>query len=62
MDEAWKFLTAWELVVLNDHTAIMLCSVNDKWGMEAFMSTPEMLKWNNANNCVHISYSMERVN
>tara|TARA_A200000113_G_scaffold169398_1_gene154271 strand:+ start:264 stop:521 length:258 start_codon:yes stop_codon:yes gene_type:complete len=62
MEETKAFVPEYELVKVNDHKSIMLANVLDMEKLEAFMSTPEMLEWDKANNCVDHVYSMERVN
>ena len=62
MDETKAFISEYELVKETDHKSIMLENVLDMEKLEAFMSTPEMLEWDKANNCVDDVYSMERVN
>ena len=62
MDETKAFISEYELVKETDHKSIMLENVLDMEKLEAFMSTPEMLEWDKANNCVDHVYSMERVN
>ena len=62
MDETKAFISEYELVKETDHKSIMLENVLDMEKLEAFMSTPEMLEWDKANNCVDHVYLMERVN
>jgi hypothetical protein len=62
MEETKAFVPEYELVKVNDHKSIMLANVLDMEKLEAFMSTPEMLEWDKANNCVDHVYSMDRVN
>ena len=62
MDETKAFISEYELVKETDHKSIMLEDVLDMEKLEAFMSTPEMLEWDKANNCVDHVYLMERVN
>ena len=55
-------MTEFELVKVHDHKSVLLVNCTDMDALQAFMTTPEMQQWDEANGCVDTVYAMERVN
>ena len=61
-EQAQAFMTEFELVKVHDHKSVLLANCTDMEALQAFMTTPEMRQWDEANGCVDTVYAMERVN
>ena len=61
-EQAQAFMTEFELVKVHDHKSVLLVNCTDMEALQAFMTTPEMRQWDEANSCVDTVYAMERVN
>ncbi len=61
-EQAQAFMTEFELVKVHDHKSVLLVNCTDMEALQAFMTTPEMRQWYEANGCVDTVYAMERVN
>ena len=61
-EQAQAFMTEFELVKVRDHKSVLLVNCMDMEALQAFMTTPEMRQWDEANGCVDTVYAMERVN
>ena len=55
-------MTEFELVKVHDHKSVLLVNCTDMEALQAFMTTPEMQQWDEANDFVDTVYAMERVN
>ena len=60
--QAPAFMTEFELAKVHDHKSVLLVNCTDMEALQAFMTTPEMQQWDEANGCVDTVYAMERVN
>ncbi len=60
--EAEAFLADFELIKVHDHKSVMPVDCTDMEAFQAFMTTPEMQQWDEANGCVDTVYAMEQVN
>ncbi|OUU54558.1 MAG: hypothetical protein CBC21_11740 [Proteobacteria bacterium TMED61] len=61
-EQAPAFMTEFELAKVHDHKSVLLVNCTDMEALQAFMTTPEMRQWDEANGCVDTVYAMERVN
>ena len=61
-EESKAFVSDYELVKVNDHKSVLLIHCTDMEALLAFMSTPEMRRWDEENGCVDTVYSMEQIN
>ena len=61
-EQAPAFMTEFELAKVHDHKSVLLVNCTDMEVLQAFMTTPEMRQWDEANGCVDTVYAMERVN
>ena len=61
-EQVQAFLTEYELIKVHDHKSVLLVNCTDMDALQAFMTTPEMQQWDEANGCVDTVYAMERVN
>ena len=61
-EQARAFMAEFELIKVHDHKSVMLINCTDMEAFQAFMTTPEMKQWDEANGCVDAVYAMERVN
>lgn len=61
-EQAPAFMTEFELAKVHDHKSVLLVNCTDMEALQAFMTTPEMQQWDEANGCVDTVYAMERVN
>ena len=61
-EQAPAFMTEFELAKVHDHKSVLLVNCTDMEALQAFMTTPEMRQWEEANGCVDTVYAMERVN
>ena len=61
-EQAPAFMTEFELAKVHDHKSVLLVNCTDMEALQAFMTTPEMRQWDEANSCVDTVYAMERVN
>ena len=61
-EQVQAFLADFELIKVHDHKSVMFVDCTDMEAFQAFMTTPEMKQWDEANGCVDAVYAMERVN
>ena len=61
-EQAQAFMTEFELLNVQYHKSVLLVNCRDMEALQAFMTTPEMQQWDEANGCVDTVYAMERVN
>ena len=61
-EQVRAFLADFELIKVHDHKSVMFVDCTDMEAFQAFMTTPEMKQWDEANGCVDTVYAMERVN
>ena len=61
MKKQKKFISEYEIAVINDHKTSMFMNVTDMEALQALMASPEMKEWDKANNCVDIVYSLEKI-
>ena len=61
-EQVRAFLADFELIKVHDHKSVMFVDCTDMEAFQAFMTTPEMKQWDEANGCVDAVYAMERAN
>ena len=53
-EETKKFISEYEIAVINDHKTAMFMNVTEMEALQALMTSPEMREWDKASNCVDI--------
>jgi len=60
-EEMVTCVSEWEVAVINDHKTCTMLNVTDMQAFETIMTGPKMTKWDTANNCVDVIYSLEKI-
>ena len=56
-----KVCSEYEIAEVNEHKAVTLCNITDMEGLQELMTSPAVLEWDTANNCVDVIYSLEQM-
>lgn len=60
-EKASSFITDHQLAKVDEHKSMLMLNCIDMDKLEAFLSTPEMLAWDQANDCVDTVYALEQI-
>ena len=60
-DDISKFCSGYEIAEVNEHKAVTLCNITDMEGLQELMTSPTVVEWDTANNCVDVIYSLEQM-
>ena len=58
-DDINKVWSEYEIAGVNEHKATTLANITDMEGLRKLMTSPAVLEWDAANNCVDVIYSLE---
>ena len=56
-----KVCSEYEVAMVNEHKAVTLANIVDMEGLQELMTSPGVLEWDAANNCVDVIYSLEQM-
>ena len=60
-DDISKVCSEYEIGEVNEHKAVTLCNITDMEGLQELMTSPRVVEWDTANNCVDVIYSIEQM-
>ena len=60
-DDISKVCSDYEIAEVNVHKAITLANITDMEGLQELMTSPAVIEWDAANNCVDVIYSIEQM-
>ena len=60
-DDISKFCSEYEIAEVNEHKAVTLCNITDMEGLQELMTSPAVVEWDTANNCVDVIYSLDQM-
>ena len=60
-DDINKVCSEYEIAEVNEHKAVTLANITDMEGLQELMTSPAVLEWDAANNCVDVIYSLEQM-
>ena len=60
-DDISKVCSEYEIAEMNEHKAVTLANITDMEGLQELMSSPAVLEWDEADNCVDVIYSLEQM-
>ena len=58
-DDINKACSESEIAEANEHKAITQANITEMEGLQKLMTSPGVLEWDAANNCVDVIYSLE---
>ena len=56
-----KFCSEYEVAEVNEHKAVTLANITDMEGFQELVTSPAVVEWDTANNCVDVIYSLEQM-
>ena len=60
-DDTNEVGSEYEIAEVNKHKAVTLANITDMEGLQELMTSPAVLEWDRANNCVDVIYSLEQM-
>ena len=60
-DDISRVCSEYEIAEVNEHKAITLANISDMEGLQELMTSPAVLEWDEANNCIDVIYALEQM-